>query len=67
LRSVVEHAARKGCELLAPLGSHVEACGPDDDMGTVGGSEADRARADEPKVSGEMLAALNDLSGIYES
>jgi len=53
--------------MLQPLGSRVAAVTRDDERGPASDSEEDRVRADEWAMSGEVVAALNDLSGIYES
>lgn len=67
LRSLVEGAARTGGELVSPLrhgGAVLRNYGFEKESAT--GPEADRARTGGPEVGGEILAALNDLSGVYE-
>jgi len=67
LRSAVKSAVRSGYDLVSPHwrdgGLLVAQCGGDK---AIVGLETDRARAGECGTSGDLLAALNDLSGIYE-
>jgi len=67
LRSAIESAARNGFDIVSPRWRDgallVTQCGGDK---AISGPETDRARAGECATSGDLLAALNDLSGIYE-
>ena len=67
LRSAIESAVRSGYDIVSPRwrdgALFVTECGGDK---AIAGPETDRARTGECATSGDLLAALNDLSGIYE-
>ena len=67
LRDMVEGAVRGGREIVSPLWRNGMVLARDEGTAAEAGPQADRERTGGPGVSGELLAALNDLSGIYES